>query len=166
VNPFGRGARASSAHVELADLAVPPLRLRRLIADGRGIDIGTTDPPVAGFEHLRFTVEVAEKDVNGWAEQVMLPVRFSFDEDRIRARSGLAGVRVSSVDVALEVSGGWLRLRPTGSRVLGTDIPFLFSPQMPLPLPRLPYGMHLIEAAPGHELLRLAFEGDRLHLPM
>jgi hypothetical protein len=129
------------------------LRARGVVVNGLRIDkvdvrahhlaIGPGRPISVRARTIGARVRLTEADVNWWLTSAHLPLRLRFTDEGIRARTGLAGVALGSIDVTVALEQGQLRLAPQRVAVLGIQLATAGFPSTPLPLPPLPRAARL-----------------------
>lgn len=149
--PPGRRSLAPGVRVHGRGVVVNDLRLERvdLLVDSVAVRVGRSLAVRPRQVVLR--AWLAEADVNWWLRDKGVPLRLAFSAEGIRARTGLGGVALGSVDVSVSLAGGLLKLTPTRVAVLGIALSTAGVPATPLPLPPLPSAARLrrIEARSG-----------------
>lgn len=149
--PPGRRSLTPGVRVHGRGVVVNGLRLERVavLVDGVAVRVGRSLSVRPRQVVLR--AGLTEADVNWWLRDKGVPVRLSFTAEGIRARTGLGGMALGSVDVSVSLDRGLLKLTPTRVAVLGIRLSTAGVPPTPLPLPALPRAARLsrIEARPG-----------------
>lgn len=119
------------------------LRIDKVDVRAQDVAIGRGRPIAVRARTIVARVRLTEADVNWWLTTAHLPLRLRFTDDGIRARAGLAGVALGSMDVTVALEGGLLRLTPQRVAVLGIGLSTGGFPTTPLPLPPLPRSARL-----------------------
>jgi DUF2993 family protein len=119
------------------------LRIDKVDVRAHDIAIRPGSPIAVRARTIVARVRLTEADVNWWLTTAHLPVRLRFTDEGIRARTGLAGVALGSIDVTVALEGGLLRLTPQRVAVLGIGLSTAGFPTTPLPLPPLPRAARL-----------------------
>lgn len=124
-------------------LVIHGLRIDEVDVRARDVAIRPGAPIAVRARTIVARVRLTEADVNWWLTTSHLPLRLRFTDDGIRARTGLAGITLGSVDVTVALEAGLLRLAPQRVAVLGIGLSTAGFPTAPLPLPPLPRAARL-----------------------
>jgi hypothetical protein len=122
---------------------VSGLRIDKVDVRAHHIAIRPGSPIAVRARTIVARVRLTETDVNWWLTSAHLPLRLRFTDEGIRARTGVAGVALGSVDVTVALEQGQLRLAPQRVAVLGIKLATAGFPSTPLPLPPLPRSARL-----------------------
>lgn len=124
-------------------VVVHGLRIDRVDVRAHQLGLRPGVPTAVRAGWIAVGARLTEADVNTWLATAHLPVRLRFTEEGIRARTGLGGVALGSVDVTVALDEGQLRLAPRRVAVLGIQLGTAGVPSTALPLPPLPRAAQL-----------------------
>lgn len=119
------------------------LRIEQIDLRAQDVAIRPGSPIAVRARTIVARVRLTQADVNWWLTSAHLPLRLRFTDEGIRARTGLAGVALGSIDVTVALDQGLLRLAPQRVAVLGVHLATAGFPSTPLPLPPLPRAARL-----------------------
>lgn len=144
------------------------LRARGMVVNGLRVDqvdvrahqiaIRRGSPIAVRARTIVARARLTETDVNWWLTSAHLPLRLRFTDAGIRARTGLAGVALGSIDVTLALDQGRLRLAPQRVAVLGIHLATAGVPSTPLPLPPFPRSARLTDLVTAPSTVTATFQ--------
>lgn len=148
VRPVGKWEKrhlypSTGVRLRARGVMVNGLRIDRVDVRTDQITLGPGSPIAVRTHTISARVRLTEADVNWWLSTANLPLRLRFTEAGIRARTGVAGVALGSIDVSVALERGVLRLAPQRVAVLGFGLSSAAMPATPLPLPPLPHAARL-----------------------
>jgi hypothetical protein len=134
---------ATGLRLRARGVLINGLRLDKVDVRAQEVAIRPGSPIAVRARTIVARVRLTEGDVNWWLTTAHLPLRLRFTDEGIRARTGLAGVALGSMDVTVALERGLLRLNPQRVAVLGIGLSTGGFPTTPLPLPPLPRSAQL-----------------------
>jgi hypothetical protein len=152
-------------HLSMRDISFAGLSVAELHARAGHVALHLGNPPRLQARDVRVTVRVDQADIDRWVEATRVPMRLRLRNGTLRARLGIAGLRLSETRVHLRVERGQLQLVPDGLNVLGVDLRTPIAP-ITLPLPGLPRQVRLERAAVGDGSLWLALAVESFDEPL
>ena len=149
--------------IELPAYAVAGLILDRFIIRAERVRIIPGFPPTFAAGPVRFSAVVGQDNLDTWTRSLRLPVRLRLTDEGVVSTAGIGGVRVTEVLTELDVSGRFLRLRPTRANLLGRTTPIARFLRGYLPLPQLPREARLesVDHRSGELVARFAVDEFR-----
>ena len=158
---FGRTRRA---RFFAEDLKVAEFLVQRIEIDARDVRFSFRRPWRLHTAEMTADAVISEKTFNAYARDKGVPFRVSFRDGGIRARTGVAGIRLGAVDMDFEVDDDVIRITPREFSALGIGIGLSAraaeSLRAELPIPELPYGVKVSELRPVHGALEAVLVGE------
>lgn len=160
--PPRRSGTAPGFELRAQGLVINGLRIDKIHIRVRAMTFRRGSPIAVRPRGIVVRARLTEADVNWWLSHAHLPVRLRFTDEGIRARTGLGGVALGSMDVTVGLEAGLLRLSPQRVAVLGIGLSTAGFPTTPLPLPPLPRSARLIGliTGPGTAAITLELPGE------
>lgn len=138
------GGRLERVSVRVDGIEVSGLVLAHLAVDARRVVVVPGWPPRLRAGPVDVRATVAQDALDRWLRRTGAPLRLRLRADGLATRVGMGGMLLAEVRAGVEVDRGRLVVTPTRARVFGLGIgtPLV---RVPLPLPPLPRGTHVVE---------------------
>jgi hypothetical protein len=154
------------AKIEVPAFLAAGLVLDRFVIRGERIRIAPGLPPRFRAGPVQLRAIVGQANLDRWTHKARLPFRLELTRDGVVLAGGVAGIRVTEVEVDLDVAGPLLQLRPRRASMLGMSAPMVWLLRGYLPLPPLPRGARLDRVTHGDGELTATFVIDEVDEPL
>ena len=148
--------------IEVPALSVSGLLVDRFVIRAEKVRIVPGIPPHLRAGPVGFKAVLSQDNIDRWVRTTRLPVTLRLTDDGIIATAGFGGIRMSQMEVDLDVVGPLIRLRPVKANVLGMNAPLMRLARGYLPLPPLPAGARLERIEPGDGELAVFFRIEQV----
>jgi hypothetical protein len=152
--------------VEAPAFLVAGLVIDRFVIRADRVRIAPGLPPRFHAGPVRLRAVVGQDNLDRWTRKARLPFALDLTRDGLILTGGVAGIRVTEVEVDLDVAGPLLQLRPRRATMLGMSAPLLWLLRGYLPLPPLPRGARLERVDHGDRELTATFIIDAVDEPL
>lgn len=155
------GGRTDRVAISIDDLTVAGLDLASLAVTAHRMRLVPGLPPRLRAGPVEVRATVLQDALDRWLLGGALPVRLALRSSGLRARAGLAGVRLAEVQAGVEIDQGRLVVTPQRAQVLGVGVgtPAL---RLPLPLPPLPRSTRIEELVVGEARATVSLRVDEV----
>jgi hypothetical protein len=150
------------AKIEIPAFAASGLVVDRFVVRAERVRITPGLPPHLKAGPLGLKAVVGQENLDRWTRAGHLPVRLELRPDAVVVTTGLAGFKVTQLDVDLAVHGSFVQLRPRRVTMLGMPAPLVRFLRGYLPLPPLPRGARLDRVDHGDGELCVTFVIDEV----
>jgi len=122
------------ARIELAGVSVMALPFDRLVLESDRFQFTPGLPATIEVIGPRVEVSIHQRQLDRWLRRARAPFALELHEDGIEFQMDLRGFQISRVLTTLEISGGWLALKPKRAEVLGlrSRLASLFRTYLPM----------------------------------
>lgn len=152
--------------VEVPAVLAAGLLLDRVLVRAEHVRIAPGLPPRLQAAPVDITATVSQDNVDRWTRAARVPLRLELARDGVVVSTGVGGIRLGRLLTELDVTRGFLRLRPVRASVVGLPAPLVRFLRGYLPLPPLPRGAHLVEVTHRDGEVAARFRLDELDEPM
>ncbi len=123
------------ARLELAGMAVLALPVERLVLEARRFQFVPGIPARFVVEGPRLVVTIDQRQVDTWLDRTRAPFALRLTRESIEFRMDVAGFPISRAETEVQISRGWVVLRPKHQEFLGirNRLASLFRTYVPLP---------------------------------
>jgi hypothetical protein len=123
------------ARLELAGVSVMALPFDRLVLESDRFQITPGIPATIEVVRPRVEVSIDQRQLDLWLRRARAPFALGLADDGIEFRMDLRGFEISRVLTSLEITRGWVVLKPQRAEFLGLTnrLASLFNTYLPIP---------------------------------